>query len=177
MTLESIAYISQSIASLAVIGSLIYLGIQVHDAQRSQRGMMQKARADRTSANSLAVANPDLARIWLKGGAGDSSLTDVEFTQWMMMVRSAMLSGEDSVLQYKAGLLSKETFDTYVSGARFYMRRPGFRAAWRLSREQFGSEYRAFVDALLKETPVADTGDGLSEWKALVQSEMSGASR
>ena len=174
MTLEDIFYVSQTIASVAVVGSLIYVGLQVRYAERSQRGMMQQARADRTSQASLAVADPELARIWLKGSAGDPDLTPVEFTQWMLLTRSAFLSGEDSILQYKAGLMSKETYDTYVAGVRFYMSRPGFRAAWKLSRMQFGSEFRAFGDAVLREVPVSAADDGLAEWKALVEADRSG---
>ena len=171
MTLENIFYLSQSIASVAVVGSLIYVGLQVRYAERSQRGLMQQARADRTSQASLAVADPELARIWLKGGAGDTDLTPVEFTQWMLLARSAFLSGEDSILQYKAGLISKQTYDTYVAGARFFLARPGFRAAWKLSRLQFGPEFRAFTDSILSEVPVAPPGDGLAEWNALVEGE------
>ena len=168
MTLEDIFYISQIIASVAVVCSLIYVGLQVRYAERSQRGMMQQARADRTSAGSLTVADPELARIWLKGGAGDADFTPVEFTQWLMLTRSAFLSGEDSILQYKAGLLSKETYDTYVAGVRFYMTRPGFRAAWKVHRMQFGPEFRDFGDTILNEVPVAPEVDGLAEWNALV---------
>jgi hypothetical protein len=174
VTLEHIFYISQIIASVAVVCSLIYVGLQVRYAERSQRGMMQQARADRTSAGSLAVADPELARIWMKGGAGDADFTPVEFTQWLMLTRSAFLSGEDSVLQYKAGLLSKETYDTYVSGVRFYMASPGFRAAWKMHRMQFGSEFRAFGDAMLNEVPVAPAVDSLAEWNALVRAERAG---
>jgi len=36
MTLEEIFYASQSVASIAVVGSLIYLGLQVRAADRSQ---------------------------------------------------------------------------------------------------------------------------------------------
>lgn len=173
MTLEDIFYVSQSIASVAVVGSLIYVGLQVRYAERSQRGMMQQARADRTSQASLAVADPELARIWLRGGAGDPDLTAVEFMQWMLLTRAAFLSGEDSVLQYKAGLMTKETYDTYVAGVRVYMAKPGFRAAWKLSRMQFGSDFRAFSDSILKEVPVAAAADGLAEWKTLVEADRS----
>ncbi|HEY3639247.1 MAG TPA: hypothetical protein VGK90_13955 [Rhizomicrobium sp.] len=174
MTLENIFYISQSIASIAVVGSLIYVGLQVRYAERAQRGMMQQARADRTSTGSLAVADAGLARIWLKGMAGDADLTPVELTQWLLMTRSAFLSGEDSVLQYRAGLMSKETYDTYVAGVRFYMSRPGIRAAWKLHRMQFGPEFRAFTDVILSEVPVAPAGDALAEWNALVRAEGAG---
>jgi hypothetical protein len=174
VTLENIFYISQTIASVAVVGSLIYVGLQVRYAERSQRGMMQQARADRTSAASLEVAHPELARIWLKGGAGDPDLTPVEFAQWLMLTRSAFLSGEDSILQYKAGLLSKDTYDTYVAGARFHLAKPGFRAAWMIQRMQFGSAFRDFTDAIVNEVPAAPAADSLAEWKALVEAERPG---
>src|SRR5438105_997124 len=161
-------------ASVAVVGSLIYLGLQVRYAERSQRGSMQQARADRTSTNSLAVAGPELARIWMKGAMGDADLTPLEFTQWLLLTRAAFLSGEDSILQYKAGLISKETYDTYVAGARFHMAKPGFRAAWKIQRMQFGTEFRAFVDAILNEVEVAPAADTLAEWNALVQAERAG---
>jgi hypothetical protein len=174
MTLENIFYISQSIASVAVVGSLIYVGLQVRYAERAQRGMMQQARADRTSLGSLTVANADLARIWQKAMAGDADLTPVELTQWLLLTRSAFLSGEDSVLQYRAGLMSKETYDTYVAGVRFYMTRPGMRAAWKLHRMQFGPEFRSFGDGILKEVRAAPAVDTLAEWNALVRAERGG---
>jgi hypothetical protein len=171
VTLEDIFYISQSIASVAVVGSLIYVGLQVRHAQRSQRGLMQQARADRTSTGSMTAAGSELSRIWMKGGAGDADLTPVECTQWLLMARASFLSGEDSLLQYRAGFLSKATYNSYVAGARFYMAKPGFRAAWKMQRASFGPEFRAFADRILNETPVAPEADTLAEWNALVRAE------
>jgi hypothetical protein len=88
VTLEEIFYFSQSVASLAVVGSLIYLGLQVRSAERSQRAMMQQGRADRASHGAMAIANPELARVFQKGAAGDPTLTREEFTQWMMICRA-----------------------------------------------------------------------------------------
>jgi hypothetical protein len=67
MTLEQIFYLSQSVASVAVVGSLIYLGLQVRSAERGQRAIMQQGRADRASNAALAIASPELARVFQKG--------------------------------------------------------------------------------------------------------------
>jgi hypothetical protein len=104
MSLEQVFYLSQSIASIAVVGSLIYLSLQVRGADRSQRAIMQQGRADRASKASLTVANLELARVWQKGMDGDPTLTRDEVTQWILLCRSAFLSGEDSFLQHKAEL-------------------------------------------------------------------------
>ena len=168
MSLEQIFYVSQTIAAVAVIASLIYLAMQVRQAERVQRATMQQGRADRTSQASLALANPDLARVLQKGMAGDRELTRDEFTQWMWICRALFLSGEDSFLQHEAGMLSDAAFDSYVAGVKFYFSMPGMRAAWKLSEGQFGSGYRAFGNAMLAQTEMtSQNGDAYSEWRLL----------
>ena len=150
MSLETIFYISQSVASVAVVGSLIYLALQVRSAERSQRAIMQQGRADRASQGAISIANPELARVFYKGTAGKTELTREEFTQWMMICRALFLSGEDSFLQYKAGQLDQMAFDSYLAGVRFYMASPGMRAAWRPCIPS--SVRRAWVDRRGRET-------------------------
>jgi hypothetical protein len=171
MTLEQIFYLSQSVASVAVVGSLIYLGLQVRSAERNQRAIMQQGRAYRASNAALAIASPELARIFQKGVTGDPTLTRDELTQWMMVCRALFLSGEDSLLQYKAGQLDRRAYDSYVAGARFWMASAGMRAAWKLSAEQFGTEFRDFGNALLAQVPTAQSADTYSEWQRHLKSE------
>ncbi len=173
MSLENIFYLSQIIASAAVVSSLIYLALQVRGSERAQRAIMQQGRADRTSAAALALADPNLARIWRKGVAGDVDLTRDEFAQWMMLARGSFLSGEDSFLQYKAGQLDQRAFDSYVAGATFYLASPGLRAAWKVSAGQFGSGFREFADSLVARMPVTAGSDLYATWRELVLSETS----
>ncbi len=172
MTLEQIFYLSQSVASVAVVGSLIYLGLQVRSAERSQRAIMQQGRADRASNAALAIASPELALVFQKGVAGDPTLTREELTQWMMICRALFLSGEDSLLQYKAGQLDRRAYDSYVAGAKYWMASTGMRAAWKLSAAQFGSESRDFGNALLAQVAMAQGADIYSEWQRLLKSEL-----
>ena len=169
MTLEEMFYLSQSIASVAVVGSLVYLGLQVRAADRGQRSIMQQGRADRASRASLTVASPEMAAVWQKGMEADPTLTQVEVTQWLLMCRSAFLSGEDSFLQHQAGALDQASFDSYCAGVRSYMAQVGFRAAWTLLGRQFGRDFREFVDVQTAATPVAPSVDLYDEWQKVVQ--------
>ncbi|HEY6325008.1 MAG TPA: hypothetical protein VIW73_00650 [Candidatus Cybelea sp.] len=173
MSLEHIFYVSQSIAAVAVVASLLYLAQQVRQADRVQRATMQQGRADRTSQASLAAANPDLARVFQKGAAGDQELTREEFTQWMLICRGLFLSGEDSFLQHEAGMLSNAAFDSYVAGVKFYFSMPGMRAAWKLSENQFGADFRAFGNAMLAQSQILQNVDAYSQWQKLLSSEAS----
>ena len=134
MTLEEVFYMSQSIASVAVVGSLIYLGPQVRGADRSQRAMMQQGRADRASKASLALASPELAVVWQKGMDAAPTMTRPEFTQWILLCRAAFLSGEDSFLQHQDNTLDQAAFDSYCAGIRSYMRHVGFRGCLETAR-------------------------------------------
>lgn len=172
MSLEQIFYISQSIAAAAVIASLLYLARQVRQAERVQRATMQQGRADRTSEAALAIANPELSRVLRKGMTGDPDLTPEEFTQWMQMCRAMFLSGEDSFLQHETGMISDAAFDSYVAGVRFYFSMPGLRAAWKLCEAQFGSEFRAFGNAMLAATPISQNSDAYGQWRKLLSAEV-----
>jgi len=175
MTLEQIFFASQSISSIAVVGSLIYLAQQVRYAERSQRAIMQQGRANRASQGSLTIANPELARVWQKAMTADPDLTPVEFTQWIMICRAMFLSGEDSFLQFHAGLLDKHAFDSYAAGVRYYMSAAGMRAAWQLTQGQFGKEFRDFVNSMLASTPVVQAAGAQDEWVRLVRMATTGA--
>jgi hypothetical protein len=168
MSLEDIFYVSQSIAAVAVIASILYLARQVRQADRVQRATMQQGRADRAAFNAMALANPELARVFRKGVAGDPNLTRDEFTQWMQMCRAAFLSGEDSFLQHEAGMISDAAFDSYVEGVKFYFAMPGMRAAWTVSEDQFGSGFRAFGRDMLARTAMSRRPDAYSEWQKLI---------
>ena len=171
MSLEQVSWLSQSIASLAVVGSLIYLALQVRGAGRSQRASMQQGRADRTSKMALTLANPDLSRVWQRGMGGDPAITRDEFVQWMLLCRAMFLSAEDSFLQYKAGTLDQASFERFRAGGRGYMSHPGFRAAWKLSAAHCGKELRAFLDSEFMTTPIAPDMDLHADWQKIVQLE------
>ena len=168
MSLEHIFYVSQSIAAVAVIGSLLYLAQQVRQAERVQRATMQQGRADRTSQASLTLASSELVRVFQKGISGSADLTREEFTQWLWICRALFLSGEDSFLQHEAGMLSDAAFDSYVAGVNFYFSMPGMRAAWKLLESQFGSDFRAFGNSMLARAATSQNSDAYAEWQKLL---------
>jgi hypothetical protein len=177
MSLADLANFSQIIASIAVVASLIYLAVQVGQTERNQRAMIQQGRADRASAGALALAGPEMASVFRKGMSGDSTLTPGEFDQLLLMCRALLLSGEDSFLQRRAGLLDQGAFDSWVAGARAYMAAPGLRAIWKMTSRQYCDEYRDFINANVVTVPVAAAGiDSLATWQRLLREQASGNS-
>jgi len=171
MTLEQVFFASQSIAAVAVVASILYLAREVRQSERVQRANMQQGRADRASKASLTIASAELARIWEKGLSSNPDLSQDEFAQWALLCRAAFLSGEDSYLQHKAGMLDEMAWNSYVAGAQFYMACPGMRAMWKVSSGQFGADYREFVDGIVTRVPVRCPADSYAAWREQVTSE------
>jgi hypothetical protein len=58
MTFSDPASVGSFVSALAVLISLIYLALQVRQAERNQRALMQQGRADRVSGYCLKMAEP-----------------------------------------------------------------------------------------------------------------------
>jgi hypothetical protein len=171
MTLEQVFFVSQSVAAAAVVASILYLAREVRQSERVQRATMQQGRADRASQASLTIATPALAPIWQKGLSAKPDLTLEEFAQWALMCRASFLSGEDSYLQHKAGLLDEVAWGSYVAGVHFYMASPGMRAMWKVSSKQFGADFRSFVDDIVTKVAISCPGDSFVAWQEQLRSE------
>jgi hypothetical protein len=171
MSLEQIFYVSQSVAAIAVVASIVYLAQQVRQSERIQRAMVQQGRADRASHRSIIMASRELARVVQKGMVGSKELTREEFDQWTLICRSLFITVEDSFMQRKAGLLDDVAFHSFEAGTSTFFSSPGLRASWQLASGQYGKETRQFIDSMIKRSPPPRTTDAYSEWLRLVQTQ------
>ena len=174
MSFSDLASIGSFVSGAAVLVSLIYLALQVRQAERNQRALMQQGRANRVSDGCMRMAEPALSLVYSKGRGGDENLTLEQLDQFMNICRSAFLSGEDSFLQHLSGQLDATAYNSFVAGARSIFTLPGMRAAWRLSFHQYGNEFARFMDGILKETQPVKENDRLAQWIEVVRSEKSG---
>jgi hypothetical protein len=172
LTLSDVATLASIVSSAAVALSLVYVALQVRQAERNQRALMQQGRADRAWDGAFRVADPAISALFYKGMRTPIDLSAEELDQFLSICRAAFLSGEDSFLQHKSGLLDEIAYASFVAGLKGYVAgAPGLRAAWRLTSAQFGAEYAAFMDAVLSSTPRTAAVSLLAQWKEIVQSD------
>jgi hypothetical protein len=84
------------------------------------------------------------------------------------------VSGEDSFLHSLSGQLDEAAYRSYVAGVRSIFTAPGMRAMWRMSSQQYGEEYRKFMDSILDETQPVLQSDQLARWIGSVREEKEG---
>jgi hypothetical protein len=171
MTLPDIATVASIVSSVALTISLVYVALQVRQAEQNQRGLMQQGRANRLTTDLMQLAEPQLASIWIKGLHAPETLEGEELERYLLLCRAAFISGEDSFLQHRAGLLDERAFRSYTAGTRGQLSgSSGLRAAWALLSAQFGPEYVAYISEQLGHAKPHPAENRSQQWNAALSS-------
>jgi hypothetical protein len=165
MTLSDVASIAAIFSSIAVAVSLVYVALQVRQAEKNQRAVIQQGRANRVSDAALALSEPGTAAIMGKGAREPEAFTAEELERFLTICRAAFISAEDSFLQHRAGLLDEVSFKSFAVGAKGqFAASAGLRAAWRMLSSQFDPAFADFMDRQLAEAPRQQAQDRLTTW-------------
>jgi hypothetical protein len=174
MSLSDLASLGSFVSGFAVLTSLIYLALQVRQTKRNQQISIRHSRVSRTVELHVALADPAVADAWLHGSGNPHEITQTELSQFTNLCRAHFFHFEDSFYQREEGLLNDDAFATVVAGARLLARSPGFRAAWRIARPNFGGRFLGFMDKVVAGSAVEPPVDlSLEAWKAAFASEAS----
>src|SRR5262249_26647753 len=174
MSLSDLASLGSFVSGAAVLVSLIYLALQVRQTKRNQQIAIRHSRVSRIVELHLALADPGMADAWLHGSGSPQEITQTELSQFINLCRALFFHFEDSFYQREEGLLNDEAFETVVAGARLSARSPGWRAAWRIARPNFGGRFRGFMDGVLAGSAVEPPVDlSLEAWRAAFAAEAS----
>jgi len=173
MTLSDLASIATVISSVAVLVSLIYLGLQTRQNTKHTRALIQQARNHRIVENEmLYVSDPAVRDLAIRGDAADSTLTNEQIRAYMHLVSAHLMTLEDFFYQYRDGLIDAERHASTVSALRNnWATRPGFRAAWNICKHGHGKEFQAFVEQVLAETSARSQLDMTVVWQNLTAAE------
>src|SRR5579863_8644795 len=159
MTLSDLASIGSLVSGVAVLISLLYLALQIRQAEKNQRALMNQGAVAR-SVGSLALgAQPDLGDLLARATGGETEFSSGEAYQLHMMLRISLLSLQDNFVQHRAGLVDQITYDNLQVASRTMLSRAVFRAIWNDTRLSFAPELRKLVDSIIAETPLAEPLD------------------
>jgi hypothetical protein len=170
MSLTDLASIGSLVSSVAVLISLIYLALQVRQAERNQQAAIRQGRATRVVDIILAAGDPSRVEAMSKGTIGAADITSVEFGQFTAIYGAFLASAEDTFLQYNEHLLSEAVFASFSESWRQTLAQPGVRALWKLRRHGFEAGFVAFMDGLMVDAPAAGS-DFFGAWKVEVETQ------
>ncbi len=164
LTLEQIYFIGQTISALAVVLSLIYVGLQIK--QNTTATQTASAQAYVTADNEivgLINSSPVLADILHQGANGLSSLKGGDLIRFMAFHESAFISFQSFHLQWQRGALDDSLWLTYKQAFLELLQQKGQQEWWERRRHWFNQEFQQYVEQAVEESTAIPMHQGTLE--------------
>lgn len=171
MSLSDLSNIGSFVSGISVLLTLLFVLVQIRQANQNQRAIVQQGRATRIADFLLRVIDPSLLPAWMMGLSGAPDIGPDRHFQFMYMARARFLSLEDSFLQHRNGLMDEGAFVGHVEAFKLVFAARGLRAAWKLTRATYDQEFANFVDRLAKEQIAPAEQTTVERWLDTVQTE------
>ena len=132
MTLETLYYLTQTIAVVAIIGSLIFLGLQIRRAERSQRAAslsnILDAYSDRN--NTWLVTEPSVADLFQRGLHGLIHLNRIEKARFGILLAHNTLQMQRVMELHQSNYISDADYSAWLEFTLSIFRTKGGGEIW-----------------------------------------------
>ncbi len=152
MTLEDLGNAGEFVGAIAVLVSLVYLALQIrHNTMTVRAGTSAAISESLARVTEKFGANPQIARVFMLGLAGDSELSPEERLQFNFLFATYFRRVENAYYQQLRGFVDSEHWQTTERTLSSSMRTPGARSQWERSRSAYSDPFAAYVDRILAE--------------------------
>jgi len=149
MNWDAISAVSQLVGSIAVVLSVLYLALQVHQNTRVAKLATQDSAA--TALRDVTkpfMENADLERIWRVGLEDLSALSLEDRTRFFHAAYQFLKAFETIHFHYVYGLMDRQLWEGWHGLLRHYVAAPGIAQYLKLRPEVFSERFRNFVNAI-----------------------------
>jgi hypothetical protein len=146
---EEISAIAQLVGSVAVIASVLYLAMQVHQSTRIAKLAAQDAAATALREVTKPFAeNSELARIWRIGLENLESLSAEDQARFFHSTYQFLKAFETIHFHHVYGLMDQQIWDGWCGLLRHYIVSPGIAYYWEIRHDLFSKRFQEFVGSL-----------------------------
>jgi len=159
MTLQDLGNLGDFIGGVAVIVTLVYLALQVHQNNRLLRANTSSVRAASSIAinerlvgvNQSLIGDPSLAQIFVRELSSPGSIEGADRVRLDALLQSMFISFENILKLAHAGTIGPNDWEPWSRHLRNWLRNPAVRAWWNRQQSPFGEDFARHVRALLDE--------------------------
>jgi hypothetical protein len=149
MNWEAINAVSQFVSSIAVVLSVLYLGIQVHRSTRVARVAAQDAAASAVrDVTNTFMENAEMSRIWGAGLEDLGTLSAEDQARFFHATHQFLKALETIHFHYLNGLMDEQLWCGWQELLRHYIAAPGVTRYWEIRSQLFSARFREFVSHL-----------------------------
>lgn len=156
MTITELGAIGELVGGVAVIASLIYVGLQVRENSSWLKRQALDGVIDRfTTWGARVRDNPEILDVYLRGVEGFESLNVAEQHRFHL-TKMEILAAIETVLEHgKSNMIKPETTAAARRWLEQEMSGPGTKAWWdQMGRTVFSDDLGGAVDQLIREGPI-----------------------
>ena len=156
MTLEAIYFIGQTIAAFAIMGSLIFVGLQSRQASRTSELATLQAMQERFDGfRRLVVADKELVDLYDRGIRDPAQLEETELVRFRLMIFIAAEGAQASFLIIENSQKARQQFEAMDALFVRTMGSPGGRAWWSMFGSTLHPDFVAHIDTALADAPIS----------------------
>jgi hypothetical protein len=158
MTLADLSSLGSFISALAVAGSLIYLGLQTHQAAKHTKALIAQNRTTRNMESQLRMGDTELTTAAIVGNGGTPTRENVQMYQFALICNAMFMSADETFHQHEQGLLDEHQFGTFDGSFTSAFRFRGIRDAWsnwKAIHPDSSPKFIEFMDDIVAKVPVA----------------------
>ncbi len=172
MSLSDLANLSQIVGALAVVASLIFVGLEVRHNTTTARAATLQSNSAYWQEFFAMIGDPKYGKSYAKGAAGKDELTGEEFGQFFFMCRAVFMGCENQHYQFRQGLIDTDAYRGYEATIREQIAAlPGVRAMWSLVRHTYGRDFQQFFDKQVASASMNKTNSMLEKWKSALAAQ------
>jgi hypothetical protein len=148
--LSDMASVAEVIGALAIVVSLIYVGIQVEDSTRAVRSATaNEITATLTTWYREVGTDPEAGRIFLDGMTNPELLSREELFRFIFLAHSVMLEFQAAYYLAEEGTLDLELQESITNTLLAVKDQPGMALYWEQRGNLFQASFRNYYDALV----------------------------
>ena len=147
MNWEAVGAVSDLLAAIAVIVTLVYLAIQIRQSVAALKSTATQSAHDQTAVlYDLLASDPALAGIFARGLNAPDTLNAIETARFYALMLSVVFRLQNWYLQTRSGHIDKELFESWSKVARQISGTPGFKRFWRERRYVLSPDFAEFAE-------------------------------
>ncbi len=147
MSLESIYYIGQTISVLAVVLSLVFVGLQIRRAEASARAAAAETTHQRFAEWYQLQTQPSVADLAVRGNSDIKSFSADERYAYICNVMAALLAIQDAHRKWIDGSLPDGLWRVWDNMAHQFFHAPGARSIWLIRKDWFEDSFQDFAQS------------------------------
>lgn len=148
MTLDDLGNIGEVISAIAVVVSLLYLGIQIRQNTRTVRSASFQELLNHIAQVNLRVGeNPDISELYRLAGEREFEPGSNEELQYRAFAQTTLRHWAHAHIQYVEGTITQDQWNMLTTGLPHVASLPAFRAIWAQVKSGYEPRFRALVDS------------------------------